>query len=106
MASRLFQSAQHLRLARSKRSAKAGAEARSIIGTVKSVKTTVSVVSEVQVEVPISGKHRTPKKRAKFASDRLLSLTTVLKASLVQALEEKRKFEKGKTSDILIECFF
>ena len=36
MASRLFQSAQHLRLARGKRSAKAGVEARSIIGKVKS----------------------------------------------------------------------
>jgi hypothetical protein len=103
MASRLFQSAQHLRLARGKRSAKAGVEARSIIGKVKSVKTTISIVSEVQVELPIRGRHATPKKKAKIASDRLLSLTTVLKASLAQALEEKRKFEKGNN---LIESIF
>jgi hypothetical protein len=95
MASKLFQSAQHLRLARSKRSSKAGVEARSILNVVKSVKIKQTITTTIDFENRTPRKQVSKKHKEKLEADRLKPLTTALKASLELAIEAKRKFEKG-----------
>jgi len=95
MASKLFQSAQHLRLARSKRSSKAGVEARSILNVVKSVKVKQTITTTVEIDNCTPSKQVSKKQKEKIEAERLKPLTTALKASLELAIESKRKFEKG-----------
>lgn len=91
MVSKLFHSAQHLRLARSKRSAKACAEERSILRIVKSVKFKHTITSTLEIDFSTPRKQEGSKKKATHDAERLLPLTTALKASPELAIESKKE---------------
>ncbi len=88
--SKSFQSANHLRIARSARCAEHGAKARTLLSKVKTVTPLPAKAPDIAEKIPTNP---TTRQKGKRDAELLLPLTTALKASLEAALEYKNKHE-------------